>query len=133
MNPQLIYVLADERPEVARAKLLDFGVSGAPVLDRSNRPVGFVSLRDFGPDGKSFRVTSPVATVLANEHVASAARSLADLGARRLVVVDEHGVAVGMVSAVDFVRAFTGLPPRHPAQFDGECTSAAAFPDDARR
>jgi CBS domain-containing protein len=130
MNPQLLYLLGDERAEAARAKLLHFEVSGAPVLDAQNRPVGFVSLRDFALDGKSFHTSCPVQTVSASEAVESAARRLAELEVRRLVVVDERGVAVGMVSALDFVRALTGLAPRHPKRFDAECTSGDAFPDD---
>ena len=46
------------------------------------------------------------------------------------VVVDHGGRAVGVVSALDFVRALSGLPPRHPPRFDVDCSSAAAFPDD---
>lgn len=44
-------------------------------------------------------------------------------------VVDRGGKAVGVVSALDFVRALSGLPPRHPPRFDVDCSSAGAFPD----
>ena len=45
------------------------------------------------------------------------ARKLVDSGMHHLVVVDGDGVAVGMVSAVDFVRAFVGQPTAHPVAF----------------
>jgi CBS domain-containing protein len=130
MNPQLLYAPEGEPLHVLRAKLLRFGVSGAPVLDAAYRPVGFVSLRDFSADGATARVTRPVVTTRDDELVESAARALADADLRHLVVVDAAGRAVGVVSALDFVRALAGLAPRHPARFDVQCGSAQAFPDD---
>ena len=130
MNPQLLYVSeGDPAPEV-RAKLLRFGVSGAPVLDRSYRPIGFVSLRDFAENGATMRVSRPAVTTRAEETVNAAARALASADIRHLVVVDRAGRAVGIVSAIDFVRALSGLLPRHPEPFDVDCSSADAFPDD---
>jgi len=129
MNPQLLYVSEGDAAEVVSAKLLRFRVTGAPVLDDSYRPTGFVSLRDIATDGTSFHVSRPVMTTLVSEPVEKAARALADAGLRHLVVVDSGGRAVGVVSALDFVRALSGLPPRHPPRFDVDCSSAAAFPD----
>ena len=42
---------------------------------------------------------------------------------------DGAGRAVGVVSAIDIVRAFAGVPARYPARFDVDCSSAEAFPD----
>ena len=133
MNPQLLYVDEDDPLDLARSKILGFGVSGVPVLDRSFRAIGFVSLRDFSADGKTARVTRPAVTVRPDESVADAARRLVERNLRHLVVVDEHGVTKGVLSALDLVRALSGLEPRHPARFDDDCTSAAAFPDDDAR
>jgi CBS domain-containing protein len=133
MNPQLLYVRDEEPVDLLRAKILRFGVSGVPVLDSAKRPSGFVSLRDFSADGTSASISTPVVTVLATEPVESAARKLADADLRHLVVVDDAGVVVGMVSAVDFLRALLGLEPKHPPRFDVDCSSAAAFDDDAAR
>jgi CBS domain-containing protein len=129
MNPQLLYVSEGDAAEVVSAKLLRFGVTGAPMLDAFYRPTGFVSLRDIAPDGRSFHVSRPVITVLDTEPVEAAARALAAAELRHMVVVDRGGKAVGVVSALDFVRALSGLPPRHPSRFDVDCSSAGAFPD----
>ena len=130
MNPQLLYVSEGDLCDVVRAKLLHFGVSGAPVLDESYRPVGFVSLRDLDDgDGATVRVTRPAVTTREDELVENAARALADADLRHFVVVDDAGVAVGVVSALDFVRALSGLPSRHPPRFDVDCSSAEAYPD----
>lgn len=133
MNPQLLYVTEEDSTEAIRSKILAFGVSGVPVLDRSYRPVGFVALRDFSADGKTVKLTSPAVTVNATAPIELAAQRLVDRNLRHLVVVDERGIARGVVSALDFVRAFCGREPRHPASFDADCTSAAAFQDDDGR
>lgn len=130
MNPQLLYVAEGDAADVVCAKLLRFGVTGAPVLDASYRPTGFVSLRDIAADGTSLRVSRPVVTTHDDTPVDDAARALAAADLRHLVVVDRGGRAVGVVSALDFVRALSKLPPRHPARFDVDCSSAAAFDDD---
>lgn len=121
MNPQLVYVDEDESTDVnaVRAKILSFGVSGVPVLDRSYRATGFVSLRDVGSDG-TVHVTRPAVTTEPTESVEAAAKKLVDQNLHHLVVVDERGIARGMVSALDFLRAFAGLDPCHPASFDGD-------------
>jgi CBS domain-containing protein len=129
MNPQLLYVSEGEAAGDVVAKLLRFGVTGAPVLDSLYRPTGFVSLRDIAPDRSSFRVSRPVVTTHDDEPVEAAARALAAADLRHMVVVDRGGTCVGVVSALDFVRALCGLPARHPSRFDVDCSSAAAFPD----
>ena len=72
MNPQLLYVSEGDPCDVVRAKLVRFGVSGAPVLDAAYRPVGFVSLRDFTTDRTTVRVTRPAVTTRDDEPVESA-------------------------------------------------------------
>jgi len=129
MNPQLLYVSEDDAPLAVRAKLVHFGVSGAPVLDRTYRPIGFVSLRDFSADGSTMRVSRPAVTTLDDVPIEAAARALSDASLRHLVVVDGAARAVGVVSAIDLVRAFAGLSSRHPARFDVDCSSGEAFPD----
>lgn len=129
MNPQLLYVSEGEAAGDVAQKLLRFGVTGAPVLDALYRPTGFVSLRDIAPDRSSLRVSRPVVTTRDDEPVEAAARALAAADLRHMVVVDRGGKCVGVVSALDFVRALVGVPPRHPSRFDVDCSSAAAFPD----
>ena len=46
MNHELFGVRAEERVADVRHYLVELGVSAAPVLDDTNRPIGFVSLRD---------------------------------------------------------------------------------------
>jgi CBS-domain-containing membrane protein len=116
MNPKVLYVREEDRLSLVRRVILQFGVSAVPVLDADHRPVGVVSLRDIA-EGSEPNMSSPAKTVREDASLAEGARALADADVHHLVVVDEHGVAVGMVSAIDFVRAFAERPSRHPPMF----------------
>lgn len=118
MNPKLLYVRDGDRLSLVRAQILKFGVTAVPVLDEAHRPIGVVSLRDVANEGEPVNMSSPAKTVRDSASIDEAARALADANVHHLVVVDEAGVAVGMVSALDFVRAFVERPPRHPEAFD---------------
>lgn len=119
MSSNLLYVRAGTRVALARAHILDFGVSAAPVLDETHRPIGLVTLRDLANDaGGTFEPSGTVDTIEQDASIEEGARRLAETGCHQLVVVDDVGVAVGMVSSVDFVRAFVGLPPKHPSQLE---------------
>lgn len=119
MNPKLLYVRDGDTLSLARAQILRFGVTAVPVLDEDHRPVGMVSLRDVDADGRVTHVSTPVKTVLDSASIEEGARTLADAEVHHLVVVDRRGIAVGIVSAVDFVRAFVARPVEHPAAFSG--------------
>jgi CBS domain-containing protein len=129
MNPQLLYVSEGDSLLELRAKILRFGVTAVPVLDGTLRPSGVVALRDFSDDGTTVRMSAPAVTVLVTDTVERAAKQLLDADVRQLVVVDERGITIGMVSATDLLRSVLGAPPRHPPRFDVECTSADAFGD----
>lgn len=116
MNPKLLYIREGDRLTMARSKIIEFGVTAIPVLDDSHRPVGVVSLRDLDRIGH-VEPSSPVFVVKSEATIEEGARILIDSGMHHLVVVDEDGVAVGMVSAIDFVRAFSGRPTTHPVAF----------------
>ncbi len=119
MNPKLLYIRDGDRVSLARRQIIDFGVTAVPVLDETHRPVGVVSLRDLaGEEGEHFEPSGKVATVKATASVEEGAKQLAESDYHHLVVIDEKGVAVGMVSSLDFLRALLGLSPRHPAKFD---------------
>jgi CBS domain-containing protein len=118
MNPKLLYIRSGDRVSLARKQILTFGVTAVPILDETHRPVGIVSLRDIEREGDFVEPTGDVVTVKDGDAVEEAARKLAGTDLHHLVVVDDKGVAVGMVSAVDFVRALLGMEPRHPKAFE---------------
>ena len=121
MNRELFGLGPEDTVDMALRSILLLGITGAPVLDEDGKPLGLVSLRDLAADrpGDTVgeRMTSPAATVAADARIAAAARDLARTGYHRLVVVDEAGTAVGMVSSVDVIRGLMGLPAPHPQSF----------------
>lgn len=91
-----------------RDLLLGTGIHAVPVADETGEVVGIVTswdlVEEWGPD-------QPVATVM-SEHVSTvvpaallvdAARAMRDGGIHHLVVVDEGGGVVGMVSSLDLL------------------------------
>jgi CBS domain-containing protein len=119
MNPQLVYLRENSRPELALHPILDFGITAVPVLDENDRPVGLISLRDLADTRKhGAPLTTSLVSVGIDEPVLAAARVLANSNVHHLVVLDRDGRAVGMLSAVDVVRALLGLPATHPVAID---------------
>ncbi len=105
------------RPEMdaslLRARLLEHGVSGAPVVDDWGRVLGVASKTDL----VEHEVTSergnktvgdimmPMAfTLPAEASIGQAAALMAYEGVHRVVVVDAKGCVVGLVSTLDIAR-----------------------------
>lgn len=119
MSRELFRLSPQDDVAGAAESILGLGVTAAPVLDEARRPVGVVSLRDLIGSERggtvAERMSRPAATVGQEATLEQAARKLAECDVHRLVVVDGEGGAVGMVAAVDLVRALVGLPVGHPA------------------
>jgi CBS domain-containing protein len=126
MNRELFWVGPEERVEDVLGYILALGITGVPVLDAERRPIGMVSFRDLtwvGAATVSDRMHKPALSVRAGSAIEEAARLIAQSGFHRLPVLDEHGSAIGLVSALDVVRGLVGAPAPHPRQFphyDGE-------------
>ena len=118
MNSKLLYIREGDRLSLARSQIIKFGITAVPVLDEAHRPVGVVSLRDLARDDHRVEPSHPVQTVKGSVSIEEGARMLAELDVHHLVVVDEQGIAIGMVSSLDFLRALTGAPVHHPAAFE---------------
>lgn len=121
MNREVLSVRPEDGTAQAREALLAMGVSGAPVVDAARTPIGVVSLSDLAAVTEERLVadamTAPAEVVPVGAPAVQAARLMAQTGRRRLVVVDDQGRLVGMVSALDALRALLGQPVRHPPTF----------------
>jgi CBS domain-containing protein len=102
------------------------GLASVPVLDVSGRPIATATLSELQGCRHVEELTEhPEHAVTSVHHDASiqeAARALAEHKAERLILVDDRGVAVGAVSALDLLRALLGFgvdrsdrSPRTPA------------------
>jgi hypothetical protein len=121
VNPDLFFLGPRATMALARECMLILGISGIPILDDEGRPAGIISLRDLVRSDEEGRVesfmTTPVKTVAESAKVEDAAHMLADTGLHRLVVVDDDGRAVGMVSTLDAIRALCGMAIHFPERF----------------
>ena len=119
MNPRLVYLREGDRLQVALRPLLDLGITAVPVLDEDHKPVGIISLRDLvDKRGGPPHMREDVRTVLVTASIQDAGKMLVDASLHHLVVVDEAGLAVGMLSALDVVRALVGAEPKHPTSIE---------------
>jgi CBS domain protein len=120
MNPELFHVRPDEVVDTVLDDLDALDIGAAPVIDERGRPIGVISLRDcVFREGITVaqRMSRPPICVRSSVPIELAARILAESGVHRLVVVDDNGHAVGMVSSSDVLRGLLGLPARHPGAF----------------
>jgi hypothetical protein len=121
MNRELLSLRPSDDVDEALRYLLAMGVSGAPVVDGQGYPLGVVSFRDLLPYQGGTRImdrmSAPAISIARTASIEAAARLLSERGIHRLVVVDEDGLTVGVVSASDCMRGLCGLPASHPATF----------------
>ena len=112
-------VTAEEQETVrmAACRMRDFHV-GCLVVTHGARPVGLVTDRDVvmrvvaeGLDPETTLVgaimTRDATTLLRTSGIAVAARTMRDLGVRRLPIVDEEGRVTGIVTADDLTSVFS--------------------------
>jgi CBS domain-containing protein len=121
MNSELFSLHAGDDVDAAIGYLLGLDISGAPVLDRAGHPIGVAALSDLvslkGGPRVGERMSRPAVVIDRMATIGEAARLLSEHGIHRLIVVDDRGLAVGIVSALDCVRALCGLPAHHPSAF----------------
>lgn len=97
----------------AAAFLTGRGISAAPVIDEAGRPVGVVSRSDLIVSYQTVQtgrvpvqtlMTPTVFCVHPDAPAWEVVGMMVDLGVRRLFVVDDSGVLVGVISALDVLR-----------------------------
>jgi CBS domain-containing protein len=119
MNHELLVVPPEMLAREARDLLRSYAVGAAPVVSDQWRPLGVLALGDLldAEGTASDRMTRPALCAPSSLSVAEAARLIASAGAHYLVAVDAVGAAVGMLSAVDLLRALLEMPTPHPHTF----------------
>jgi CBS domain-containing protein len=111
MSTRVITVEGRTRVEDAARRLSEHHVSGAPVVD-GGRIVGVVSQSDLvvpkvqdGAHRVAQVMTRVVYAVQPGDPAVSAARLMVEENVHRCVVVDDRGALVGIISAMDIMRA----------------------------
>jgi CBS domain-containing protein len=119
MNRELLAVVSETPVQAIRELLRTFAISAVPVVDDERRPIGMVTAGAVLDGGSTAddRMSRPAMCVEGSTSIEAAARRLALEDTHHLVVVDSAGVAVGIVSALDILRAMLGVPAHHPGAF----------------
>ena len=122
MTIEPVVVGVDALIEEAQGLLLEYEVSGLPVVDDAGALVGVISQTDFmhlgdpalgnlirhKPSGiKVGEVMSrPAVTVMLSTTLREAARTMIDERVHRVVVIDERQRPIGVLAALDFVKLY---------------------------
>ncbi len=113
MTPHPVSIRQDATVTEAAAFLTSRGISAAPVIDEAGRPVGVVCRSDIlfqchtasGARTPAYALMTPaVFCVRPDASAREVVETMVDLGVRRLFVVDDSGVLVGVISALDVLR-----------------------------
>ena len=59
-----------------------------------------------------------IRTIVATASIDDAAKLLVDANLHHLIVIDDDGLAVGMLSALDVIRGLVGAEPKHPTSIE---------------
>jgi CBS domain-containing protein len=113
MTPNPVSIRRASSIREAAAFLTGRGISAAPVIDEAGRPVGVVSRSDIlarhpAADAAFTPVhavmTPAVFCIWPDAPAAKVVEKMVGLGIRRLFVVDDSDVLIGVISAFDVLR-----------------------------
>lgn len=94
-------------------QMAERGIGTVPILDLAGRPLGAATAGEiescYDMEEVADRVTRPALCMDQNTPVDVAARTLALHRADHLLLVDEHGVAVGALNALELLRGTLGI------------------------
>jgi CBS domain-containing protein len=113
------FIHASERDSISRLlqEMTELGLGSVPVLDASGHPLGLATVSDIDRCRDLEELTQhlqhPAISIPQSASIDEAAKTLATNHAERLVLVDEAGIAVGAVTALDVLRALLGFGLAH--------------------
>jgi CBS domain-containing protein len=135
MVPDAVSLRAEARVQEASAFLSGKGFGAAPVIDEAGRPVGVLSLADLvihgresappASDSGGARTARPLVRDLMTPAVFSVApetpasavvEQMLALKVHHLFVVDQAGVLIGVISALDVLKALRPEQPHAPGR-----------------
>jgi len=125
MTPNPVSIHEDATVEEVVAFLADKGYSAAPVIDEAGHHLGVVSRSDIlrydrerawlpppaEPPRARGLMTPAVFSVKLDISAARVAEHMVELNVHRLFVVDDDGILVGVITALDLLRHLCGQLP----------------------
>jgi CBS domain-containing protein len=113
MNRSFFHVAPTDTIGPVLHEMAERGLGSAPVLDLAGHPLGFATAREietfYDVEELTEHLTHPAVCMHQNTPIDVAARTLALHKSDSLILVNDQGVAVGAVTALDLLRATLGL------------------------
>ncbi|MGC9109632.1 MAG: diguanylate cyclase [Caldimicrobium sp.] len=114
MKTSLIYATKEEKVEEALSKMVQFNVGAIPILDEELRPIGIITQRDFftlSPEDLKRPLKElalkKIITVHLRDPLTKAVELFKRYSIRHLIVVDDSGKAVNILSQRDLITSST--------------------------
>ncbi|BAU23791.1 hypothetical protein THC_1426 [Caldimicrobium thiodismutans] len=114
MKDKLIYAEESDTLDIALSKMVQHNVGSLPILDASLRPIGIITEKDFLTlDSDNLKTPlkevalKKVFTVGIKDPIIKGIDLFKKYNIRHLVVVDDEGRALGVLSQRDFVQSLT--------------------------
>jgi CBS domain-containing protein len=114
-------------------RMAELGLEAIPVLDLAGRPLGVATIAEIESshdmEEVTERLTHPALCMGQHSSLDMAARALALHRGDNLLLLDEHGVAVGSLNAAELLRATRELEetPRMSPPVDGDAWEEADY------
>jgi CBS domain-containing membrane protein len=113
MSRDVIAIDADATVEQARWLLLNHNIRTLPVRDEAGRLIGTVGLRELAlASGSLERLVSPATVARAGDVAMGLLPELTDGRTHAVIIVDEEGRIVGLISQTDLLSAVARALPR---------------------
>jgi CBS domain-containing protein len=117
MDPEFFHACQTDSIGQLLHDMAELGLGSAPVLDDAGHPLGMATLREIDgcrrAEELARHLQSPAVTVHQNTPIELAAKTLAESNAECLILVDDQGIAVGALRAVDLLRTLLGVRIGH--------------------
>ncbi|MFN4132206.1 MAG: diguanylate cyclase [Caldimicrobium sp.] len=124
---ELIYAHKEELLKSILEKMAKYNIGAIPILDETKKPIGIITERDFiKVDIKDLEkpakeiALKEVITIKYNEPIVKGIKLFKDYKIRHLIVVDNEGCAINILSQRDFIQSlactYTDFLERHLQQ-----------------
>jgi CBS domain-containing membrane protein len=115
MSRDVIAVKESVAPAEARHLLVKHNIRTLPVMDREGRLIGTVGLRELLEGSETLQAMATPATASATDHALSLLPVLTDGRTHAVVVTDDEGRILGLISQTDLLSAVARLLPTGPS------------------
>ena len=108
-----VYVIeVGNKVALARLKMMRHGIGGLPVVDKNDKVVGMITLRDIdlaGTDVSNLPVEDLMTTKLVKGKVDTTTKEIVELmiktGIQRIPIVDEKGKLLGLITQTSVIKS----------------------------